>query len=86
MILFKYKKYVGTIEFDDNNEFYGHVLGLKNTIISYEGSNVNELKYDFQDGIDNYLEDCHVNGEEPEKVNKKLAKSEWNDIFSNSLA
>ena len=59
---------------------------MKNTIISYEGNNIKELKADFKNEIDDYLENCSINGEKPEKVNNKLAKSEWNDIFSVGLA
>ena len=44
-------------------------LGFKNTIISYEGNSIDELKDDFQNGIDDYLENCRINGEEPEKEN-----------------
>ncbi|WP_233263931.1 hypothetical protein [Lactobacillus crispatus] len=51
MSLLEYKGYQGTIEIEDNILF-GHVLGLKNTIISYEGNNINELKTDFQNGIE----------------------------------
>ena len=57
MSLLEYKGYQGTIEIEDNILF-GHVLGLKNTIISYEGNTINELKTDFQNGIDDYLENC----------------------------
>ena len=59
MSLLEYKGYQGTIEIEDNILF-GHVLGLKNTIISYEGNNINELKTDFQNGIDDYLENCQM--------------------------
>ena len=59
MSLLEYKGYQGTIEIEDNILF-GHVLGLKNTIISYEGNTINELKTDFQNGIDDYLENCQM--------------------------
>lgn len=85
MSLLEYKGYRGTIETEDDILF-GHVLGLKNTIISYEGNNIKELKDDFRNGIDDYLENCRINNEEPEKVNEKLAKSEWNNIFPVGLA
>lgn len=52
----------------------------------FEGNSIDELKDDFQNGIDDYLENCRINGEEPEKENDKLAKSEWNNIFSMELA
>ncbi|WP_283112237.1 hypothetical protein [Lactobacillus gallinarum] len=54
--------YKGTIETEDDTLF-GHVLGLKNAIISYEGKNIDELRDDFQNGIDDYLENCRLNGE-----------------------
>ncbi len=41
---------------------FGHVLVLKSTIISYEGNNIKELKQDFQNGIDDYLENCILDG------------------------
>ena len=50
----EYRGYKGTIETEDDTLF-GHVLGLKNVIISYEGKNIDELKDDFQNGIDNYV-------------------------------
>lgn len=59
MSLLEYKGYQGTIKTEDNILF-GHVLGLKNTIISYEGNTINELKTDFQNGIDDYLENCQM--------------------------
>ncbi|AQY53903.1 hypothetical protein DM473_05155 [Lactobacillus helveticus] len=38
---------------------FGHVLGLKNIVSSYEGKNVKELESDFKAGIDDYLENCN---------------------------
>ena len=81
MNVLSYKGYHGTIETEDDILF-GHVLGLKNVIISYEGKNVSELKQDFKNGIDDYLENCHLNHEQAEKPNKRIAKSEWEDISS----
>ena len=64
----RYKGYVGSIEYDEEgNYFYGHVLGLHRDGISYEGTTAEELKKDFQDGIDDYLEGCLANGIHPEK-------------------
>ena len=63
-----YKGYTGCIDYDeDGNYFYGSVLGLKRDGISFEGESVDELKKDFQDGIDDYLAHCKENGKEPEK-------------------
>ena len=63
-----YKGYTGCIEYDEeDNCFFGHVLGLKRDGISFEDTTAKELKKDFQDGIDDYLAHCRDNGKEPEK-------------------
>ncbi len=51
------RKYHGIIE-AEIDILFGHVLILETNIISYERNNIKELKQDFQDGIDDYLENC----------------------------
>lgn len=46
---------------------FGIIEGLKNTSISFEGTTIQELKKDFKEAIDFYLENCKENNEEPEK-------------------
>ena len=66
--IMKYKGYWSEIQYSDEDEcFYGIIEGLKNTSISFEGTTVKELKKDFKDAIDYYLEDCKEHNEEPEK-------------------
>lgn len=66
--IMKYKGYWAEIKYSDEDEcFYGIIEGLKNTSISFEGITVKELKKDFKQVIDYYLEDCKKNNEEPEK-------------------
>ena len=63
----KYKKYVGTVQFDaEDYILHGHVLGI-NDVISFEGSSVAELEQDFKAAIDDYFETCRTIGKEPEK-------------------
>ena len=63
----KHKGYVGTVEYSTPDEIlFGRVLGIKDSI-SYEGETVVELKKDFHNGIDHYLEVCEKTGKEPEK-------------------
>ena len=63
----KYKKYVGTVQFDAKDcILHGHVLGI-NDVISFEGSSVAELEQDFKAAIDDYFETCRKIGKEPEK-------------------
>jgi len=63
-----YKGYNGSVEYSKvDNCLYGKVLGLYNSLILYEGNSLNELEKDFIDGIDHYLENCKIDGIQPEK-------------------
>lgn len=64
----RYKGYSGSIEFsEEDNIFVGEVLGLKRNAIIFEGSSVEELRKDFEDGVDSYLGFCQANNITPEK-------------------
>lgn len=82
----RYKGYVGNVEYDEkNNYFYGHALGLSRDCISYEGRTADELKQDFCDGIDDYLEGCRANGIEPEKpYSGRIVVRMPSDLHSNA--
>lgn len=64
-----YKGYIGSIEVsEEDNCLFGHVLSLPNdTMITYEGETVAELRDDFHAAIDDYLAHCKENGIEPRK-------------------
>ena len=62
----KYKGYIGSVEFSEaDGVFYGKVQGIR-SLISYEGTNADELIDDFHDAVDSYLESCAENGDIPE--------------------
>lgn len=64
----KYKGYSGTVEYsEEDNCLFGKVIGMNKNIITYEGQTVEELKADFESGIDLYLESCIDRGEKPQK-------------------
>ena len=64
----KYKGYWAKIQYSDEDEcFWGEIEGLKNDSISFEGNTVKELKKDFKDAIDHYLEVCKATNSNPEK-------------------
>lgn len=66
--IMKYKGYWAEISYSDEDEcFCGKIEGLKNDLISFEGETVKELKKDFKDAINNYLETCKELNKEPEK-------------------
>jgi Uncharacterized protein encoded in hypervariable junctions of pilus gene clusters len=65
--MLSYKGFLGSTDYDDEAEvFYGTVINA-NTIMSFRGSSVDELKASFRDIVDSYLEDCARDGIEPEK-------------------
>ena len=66
--IMKYKGYCAEIKYSDEDEcFCGIIEGLKNDLISFEGETVKELKKDFKDAINSYLETCKELKKEPEK-------------------
>ena len=65
--MMQYKGYVGNVEFDDEaNIFHGDVINLRD-VITFQGKTVDELRYAFQESIDDYLEFCAERGDSPEK-------------------
>lgn len=64
-----YRGYIGSIEVsEDDNCLYGKVLALPHdTMITYEGQTVSELREDFHGAVDDYLAMCQAEGIEPRK-------------------
>ncbi len=68
--LLSYKSYNGTVEYSkEDGCLFGKVVGIK-SLLSYEGSSVQELEQDFQNTIDEYLADCKNRNVEPEQPYK----------------
>ena len=62
----EYKGYLGSIEYSENDEtLFGKVQHIKG-LISFEGCNISDLKKDFEEAVDEYLEECKEEGIEPE--------------------
>ena len=63
-----YKGYTGSVDYsEEDNCLYGKVLGMSKDNITYEGKDVNELRKDFEDAVDDYIESCKAGGTEPRK-------------------
>ena len=63
----RYRGYVGSVEFSEEDcLFYGKVLGIRG-LISYEGSSAKELLEGFHGAVDEYLSVCNAEEIEPEK-------------------
>ena len=64
----EYKGYKGTVEYSKEDDcLCGKVLGLSKVLILYEGQTLEELRRDFENGIDDYLEGCKADGIKPMK-------------------
>ena len=62
----EYKGYTGSVEWSEEDQlFYGKVKNIYGHFF-YHGANIDELRKDFYDAVDFYLEDCEENGVEPE--------------------
>ena len=62
-----HKGYNGSVEYSEEDKcLYGKILGLRNSLILYEGNSLDELKEDFEAGVENYLARCQQKGIEPE--------------------
>ncbi|MDE6568711.1 MAG: type II toxin-antitoxin system HicB family antitoxin [Lachnospiraceae bacterium] len=68
--LLSYKNYNGTVEYSKEDScLFGKVIGIK-SLLSYEGVSVKELEQDFQNVIDEYLNDCKERNTDPEQPYK----------------
>lgn len=64
----KYKGFSGTVEYsEEDNCLFGKAIGMNKNLISYEGKTIDELKADFEAGIDLYLDSCQELGVKPQK-------------------
>ena len=63
----EFKGYTGSVEYsDEDGIFFGKVQFIR-ALISYEGSNAEELRKDFHDGVDDYLAMCKEKNITPEQ-------------------
>ena len=65
--LLEYSDYLGTVEYTlEGNVFHGKVIGIDG-LISYEGKDLESLRQDFIEAVDDYLEMCGEEGIPPQK-------------------
>ena len=65
--MMEYKGYIGNVTFDDEAKlFHGEVINTRDQI-TFQGKSVETLLKAFHDSIDDYLEWCRKEGEQPEK-------------------
>ena len=62
-----YKGYLAKVQYsEEDNCFWGKIEGIRDSI-TFEGTTVDELRKDFEDAIDDYIQCCKEDGVEPQK-------------------
>jgi predicted HicB family RNase H-like nuclease len=65
--MINYKGYYGTVQYDDEAKiFHGEIINT-GTVITFQGTSVDEIEQAFHDSVDDYLDWCAERGIEPEK-------------------
>ena len=65
--LLQYNDYLGTVEYAlESKVFHGKIIGI-DSLISYEGNDLESLTDDFKGAVDDYLSLCKDEGITPEK-------------------
>ena len=88
--LFRHKGYFGTVQYSEEDDLlYGKVAGIKDLII-YDGNSLPELKQEFIESVEHYLEVCAANNFEPDNTSMDKLKNEISEnaqeIINNHVA
>jgi predicted HicB family RNase H-like nuclease len=68
--MMEYKGYLGSVNYNDEDQiFYGKVEYIC-SLISYEGHDVESLRVSFQESVDDYLQLCQDKSIKPEQAFK----------------
>jgi predicted HicB family RNase H-like nuclease len=58
----KYKSFIATVKYSEDDEaFIGKIEGI-NSVVSFEGQSIEELKSAFKDAVESYLDFCRRKG------------------------
>ena len=64
----EYRGYYGSIEYSASDHcFFGKMLGIR-ALVTYEGTDVDSIRREFQTSVDEYLALCEHEGISPEKT------------------
>jgi len=66
----QYKDFIGSVHFSaDDGVFFGKIAGI-NDLITFEGTDVNEIKEAFQEAVEDYIDICKQTGKTLQKSYK----------------
>jgi predicted HicB family RNase H-like nuclease len=61
-----YKGYYGSVHYSDEDRIFHGKMEFIRSLVTYEGTNVDNLRTAFEDAVDDYLNLCDQEGKEPE--------------------
>lgn len=65
--MMNYKGFLASVEYDEDNRiFCGEVINTR-TVITFQGTSVDELEVEFHNSVDDYIKWCREDGITPEK-------------------
>lgn len=65
--ILEYKGFYGSVEYSQEDDcLFGKILFVEDLIL-YEGNCVDEIRKNFQESVDEYIEDCKELGKDPFK-------------------
>ena len=60
--ILKYKNFIATVKYSEEDEsFIGRIEGI-DSVVSFEGQSVKDLKLAFKESVESYLDFCHRKG------------------------
>ena len=61
-----YKGYFGSVHYSDEDQIFHGKIEFIRSLVSYEGTDVRNLRRAFEEAVDDYLKLCDDEGKEPE--------------------
>lgn len=65
--VFKYKGYIGSLEFSVEDKCLFGKIEMINDLITYEAQTISDLEFEFQTSVDDYLVTCNEVGKDPDR-------------------
>lgn len=66
-MIMRYKGYIAQVTFDEQARiFHGEIVNLK-SIITFQGTSVDELEQEIKNSVEDYLQWCKESDEKPDK-------------------
>ena len=81
-----YKGFIATVEYDDEaHVFTGEVINTR-SVITFQGTTVDEMENEFRASVDDYLDWCKEDGIEPEKPYSGKFNVRLSPLFHSQVA